>query len=175
MILISTWGWGRPITLISLFRRTTHLMVAELVDRLASAGYPDLPAATHPVFENLDPEGTRLTDLAARADMTHQSMGELIDTLEHRGYVERRPDPGDGRARLVCLTAKGRQMVRAALREIGAIEAGWTQAWTAAGLRSDLRAALEQALAETKTLQESPARPRRTTAPAAQDATPPQV
>jgi len=40
--------------------------------------------------------------------MTHQSMGELIDTLERRDYVERRPDPDDGRARLVCLTAKGR-------------------------------------------------------------------
>ena len=89
----------RQATLISLFRRTAHLMVAELVDRLATAGYPDLPAATHPVFENLDRDGTRLTDLAARADMTHQSMGELIDTLEHRGYVERLPTPAtDGPA-----------------------------------------------------------------------------
>jgi hypothetical protein len=75
----------------------------------------------------------------------------------------------------VCLTAKGRQMVRIALREIGAIEADWTQAWTAAGLRSDLRAALEQALAETKTLQASPARPHRTTARATHNATPPQA
>jgi DNA-binding MarR family transcriptional regulator len=166
---------ARQVTLISLFRRTAHLMVAELVDRLAAAGYPDLPAATHPVFENLDREGTRLTDLAARADMTHQSMGELIDTLEHRGYVERRPDPDDRRARLVCLTAKGRQMARIALREIGAIEADWTQAWKAAGLRSDLRTALEQALGETKTLQASPARPRRTTARATHNGTPPQA
>ena len=105
----------------------------------------------------------------------HLMMGELIDTLEHRGYVERRPDPGDGRARLVCLTAKGRQMVRTALREISAIEAGWTQAWTAAGLRSDLRTALEQALGETKTPQASPARPRPTTTRTAHNATPPQA
>ena len=165
----------RQVTLISLFRRTAQLMVAELVDRLVAAGYPDVPAATHPVFENLDRDGTRLTDLAARADMTHQSMGELIERLEHRGYVERRPDPGDGRARLVCLTAKGRQAVRVALREIRAIEANWTQAWEAAGLRSDLRTALEQALAETKTLQASPAQPRRTTARAIQSARPPQA
>ena len=56
----------RQITLIGLFGRTAQLMVAELVDRLAAAGYPDLPAATHPVFENLDRDGTRLTDLAER-------------------------------------------------------------------------------------------------------------
>ena len=165
----------RQVTLISLFRRTAHLMVAELVDRLAAAGYPDLPAATHPVFENLDRDGTRLTDLAARADMTHQSMGELIERLEHRGYVERRPDPGDGRARLVCLTAKGRQAVRVALREIRAIEANWTQAWEAAGLRSDLRTALEQALGATKAPQAAPARPRRTNTRATQNARPPQA
>jgi hypothetical protein len=65
--------------------------------------------------------------------------------------------------------------VRVALREIGAIEADWTQVWEAAGLRSDLRTALEQALAETKTLQASPAQPRRTTARATQNASPPQA
>jgi DNA-binding MarR family transcriptional regulator len=137
----------RQITLISLFRRTAQLMVAELVERLAAAGYPDLPPSTHPVFENLDREGTRLTELAARTDMTHQSMGELIDTLEQRGYVERRQDPADGRARLVCLTSKGAQMVRIALREIAGIEAAWAQVWQTAGLRGDLQTALEHALA----------------------------
>ena len=57
--------------------------------------------------------------------MTHQSMGELVRTLEARGYVERVADPHDGRARLVRLTAKGRQMVRTALAEIAAIEQDW--------------------------------------------------
>jgi DNA-binding MarR family transcriptional regulator len=154
----------RQVTLISLVRRTAHLMVAELVERLAAAGYPDLPAATHPVFENLDRDGTRLTDLAARADMTHQSMSELIDTLEQRGYVERRPDPADGRARLVCLTIKGRRMIRIALREIAAIEANWAQASKADGRRGDLRSVLEHALAHTKTRPSPPAPHRRGTA-----------
>jgi DNA-binding MarR family transcriptional regulator len=34
-------------------------------------------------------------------------MGELVDDLERLGYVERRADPGDGRAKLVMLTTKG--------------------------------------------------------------------
>src|SRR5919199_4109650 len=101
-----TTDGARTATLISLLRHTAQLMVAGLIERLTAAGYRDLSAAMHPVFENIDREGTRLTDLAARADMTHQSMGELIDTLEQRGYVERRPDPADGRARLVCFTNK---------------------------------------------------------------------
>jgi DNA-binding MarR family transcriptional regulator len=138
---------GAPVvTLIGLFRRASQLMVAELVERLAAAGYPDIPRAAHPVFEHIDREGTRLTDLAARADMTHQSMGELVAALEQRGYVERRPDASDGRARLICLTAKGREMARVALREIAAIEQRWSDAWQAAGQASDPRAALEAAV-----------------------------
>jgi DNA-binding MarR family transcriptional regulator len=141
----------RRVTLISQLRRTAQLMVAELIERLAAAGYPDLTAAMHPVFENIDRDGTRLTELAARAEMTHQSMGELIDTLEQRGYIERRPDPADGRARLVCFTDKGRNMARTALREMTAIETKWTQAWKAAGLQGDLRPILEYGLASTNT------------------------
>jgi DNA-binding MarR family transcriptional regulator len=142
----------RKITLISLLRRTAQLMVAELTERLAAAGYPDLTAAMHPVFENIDRDGTRLTELAARTDMTHQSMGELIDTLEQRGYLERRPDPADRRARLVCLTDRGKEMARSALHEMAAIEAKWTEAWEAAGLDIDLRAVLEDGLAYTSQL-----------------------
>jgi DNA-binding MarR family transcriptional regulator len=160
----STNDGTRQVTLISLLRRTAQLMVAELVERVVAAGYPDLPTATHPVFENIDREGTRLTELAARADMTHQSMGELIDTLEQRGYVERRPDPADGRARLVCLTAKGRQMARLAVREIAAIEAEWAQSWKEAGLRTDLRKALQHALTQAATPNAPPGSRHRTRA-----------
>jgi DNA-binding MarR family transcriptional regulator len=143
-------------------------MVAELTERLAAAGYTDLSPAIHPVFENIDRDGTRLTELAARADMTHQSMGELVDALERRGYLTRRPDPADGRARLVCLTAKGTRMVRFALREIAAIEEAWTQGLKAAGIHGDLRMALEHSLARMNT---TPLR-RRTTGKATPAGTP---
>ena len=121
-------------------------MVDELIARLEAAGYRDINAAFHPVFENVDPGGTRLTELAARTGMTHQSMGELVNALEQRGYLERRSDPTDGRVRLVCLTAKGRQLVRRAVREIKAIEAVWNARFEAAGF-ADFRAALEASLA----------------------------
>jgi DNA-binding MarR family transcriptional regulator len=138
----------RVITLIALFRETAALMVEELVERLHGAGYRDHTAAHHPVFENIDRDGTRLTELAARAGMTHQSMGELVQTLERRGYLERRPDPSDGRATLVTLTRHGRQAARRAIAEIAEIEAAWLERFRQAGLDVDLRAMLEAALRE---------------------------
>ena len=101
------------------------MLVAELVERLHTAGYTDVTPAWQAVFENIDRNGTRLTVLAARAEMTHPSMSELVNLLERRGYVERRPDPSDGRARLVYLTQQGRQAVRAALAAIAEIETDW--------------------------------------------------
>jgi len=139
---------SRVVTLIALFRETARLMVEELIERLHAAGYRDHTAAHHPVFENIDREGTRLTVLAARAGMTHQSMGELVRTLERRGYLERRSDPSDGRATLVLLTAHGRDAVRQAVAEIAEIEAAWHERFRQAGLDADLRAVLEAALRE---------------------------
>ena len=136
----------RVITLIALLRRTSRAMVEEITERMEASGFPDSPPRHHPVFENIDPEGTRVTVLAERAGLTHQAMGELVAELQERGYVERVPDPSDGRARLVRLTRDGRRIVRAAVREIAAIEEEWRARWREAGLDGDIRAALETAL-----------------------------
>ena len=138
----------RVVTLIALFRHTAREMVDELVERLRAAGYDDTTAAHHPVFENIDPAGTPLTVLAARAGLTHQSMGELVATLEQRGYVERRPAATDARVRLVRLTRKGRQAARRALEEIAAIEASWLERYREAGFDVDPRALLAAGLVE---------------------------
>jgi DNA-binding MarR family transcriptional regulator len=138
----------RVITLISLLRRTGQSMVDEVTTRLEAAGFPDSPPSFHPIFENLDPGGTRLTTLAARTGLTHQSVGEVVEVLVRRGYVERVPDPDDRRARLVVLTDAGKDLVRAAVRAIATIEREWTARWEAAGLRGDVRRALAAALAE---------------------------
>ena len=140
----------RYTTLTMLLRRTTQRMDSELVARLEAAGYPNMSPAFNTLFENLDREGTRLTELAARAGMTHQSMSELVAILEGRGYRERRPDPSDGRARRVCLTPEGKKLARTARAEIAAIEAEWTRRWRRAGMTADLPGVLESALAEAE-------------------------
>ena len=136
----------RPFTVMMAFRRTARLMVEELTRRLEADGYPNVQPAYHAFFENVDREGTRLTTLAERADMTHQSMSELVAALERRGWVERKPDPTDGRARLVCLTPEGRTLTRRGLHHINAIEAEWQARWRAAGHDGELRPILERAI-----------------------------
>jgi DNA-binding MarR family transcriptional regulator len=61
----------------------------------------------------LDFSGTRLTELARRAAMTKQAMGELVDECERIELVERTADPTDGRAKIVVFTARGKRFMSA--------------------------------------------------------------
>ncbi len=54
--------------------------------------------------------------------MSPQAMGELVDELEQLGYVVRRPDPTDRRAKLIILTKKGQACIAAGLATIDGIE-----------------------------------------------------
>lgn len=102
-------------------------VIIDAVDRsLVAAGFSDLRRSHGTVFEMLDPGGSRITDLARRARMTKQGMGQLVADLEALGYVERRPDPADGRAKIVVLTAKGEAAVAVAVAGLDALEARWT-------------------------------------------------
>jgi DNA-binding MarR family transcriptional regulator len=53
-------------------------------------------------------QGIQVSELAQLTRVRKQTMAEVIEQLERLDYVERRPDPQDGRARLVFLTARGR-------------------------------------------------------------------
>ncbi len=76
---------------------------------LAEAGIDDLTIAQSRLLQRLNPAGMRLTDLAEQARVTKQTAGALVDQLERAGYVVRRPDPSDARARLVTLSDTGLQ------------------------------------------------------------------
>lgn len=65
------------------------------------------------VTRHLALEGSRLTDLAQRAGMTKQAMGDLVTQCEAWGLVVRKPDPLDARARLVTFTETGLAWLRA--------------------------------------------------------------
>ncbi len=96
-----------------LLRLPYQALVARVQDGLAAAGYDDIHFAHLSVFQNLG-DGARASDLAARAQITKQSMGYLVDYLAARGYVERVPDPADRRAALVRPTERGRAVDRTA-------------------------------------------------------------
>src|SRR5438874_2101185 len=94
---------------------------------LAEAGFDDLRPAHTAVFQHIEADGSRLTDLAERAQITKQSMGYLVDYLERQGYLERRADPSDRRAAVICLTERGWEQVRAALAIIAGLEQEWAR------------------------------------------------
>ena len=93
---------------------------------LAAAGFDDLTPAQARVFQRIAPGGSRLTDLAAQTGITKQSVGFLVDQLERAGYVERVPDPADGRARLVRVAERGARSVEASRGIVAQVEAEWT-------------------------------------------------
>ena len=120
---------------------------AELSRRLATTAYADIRPAHACVFGHIDPDGSRLTDLADRAHMTKQSVGEVTNDLEQRGYVERVPDPSDGRAKIIRLTARGHEAQALGWDLINEIEREWAERFGAERIAA-LRATLEAVTAE---------------------------
>lgn len=94
----------------------------DLYARATAGGYDDIRAVHLQVFGAVDWKGTRLRDLASRANMTPPAMAELVDDLQAAGYLERLPDPRDGRAKLIRPTRRGRRILAAALRAVEEIE-----------------------------------------------------
>lgn len=135
-----------------LLRVPQQAVVAHCHRALNDAGFTDLRAAHMPIIMHIDhpPGGTNVTVLAERAQMTKQSMGELVDYLEKRGYVERVPDPSDGRAKIIRLTARGWKAHETAPRVVLELEERWAaglgveKMQQLRGLLKDLIAVLEE-------------------------------
>lgn len=94
---------------------------------LREAGWDDVTLAQSRLLMGIDAEGTRPGVLAARAQIAKQTATHLVDSLERAGYVERVPDPADGRARLVRLTARAAAALPLARAEEERIEAEWRE------------------------------------------------
>ena len=135
------------IALIRLLDAGFDAFSEELARRLAQTPYNDIRVAHGCVFGNIDPDGTRLTDLAERAHMTKQTVGEVATELERRGYLERAPDPSDGRAKIIRLTERGREAQALGREIIEEIEQEWAERFGAERVAA-LRDALEAITAE---------------------------
>ena len=89
----------------------------------ALSGYQLSPAARQ-ALAVLDGAGEPLspTEIARRLIVTTASVTSLLDTLERRGLVERRPDPADRRRLLVAVTPPAQAMVRQYVPEVVALQ-----------------------------------------------------
>jgi DNA-binding MarR family transcriptional regulator len=89
----------------------SHPAVPLGLANLAARG--QVGAAHIHITRHLDLQGTRLTDLAARAGMTKQAMATLVTQCEAWGMVERGNDASDARAKRICFTEAGLAWVQA--------------------------------------------------------------
>ena len=100
-------------------------MEAATMDGLARAGYTDMTVAQARIAARIDPGGSRITRLAAAAQVTKQTAGFMVEQLERAGYVERVPDPSDGRAQLVKIGARGHAAREEVIPALAEVEAQW--------------------------------------------------
>jgi DNA-binding MarR family transcriptional regulator len=83
---------------------------------LAEHGIESLRPSDGYVFRALAEEPRRIVDLADGLEVTKQAASQIVADMESRELVRRRPDPTDGRASLVELTARGRRALATARR-----------------------------------------------------------
>jgi DNA-binding MarR family transcriptional regulator len=141
--LPKTSSRSAPENLAILLREPFRAGTEVLHRRFAERGHPDIRPPHGNVMQFLDDAGTRVSVLAERAQITKQSMAELVAHLERLGYVERVPDPSDRRAKLVRATPRGKQLYVIARDVVAEIEADWTKRLGKAKMRQ-LRELLEE-------------------------------
>ncbi len=111
-----------------LLGRLLHQFRVELFARAAEdERFQDIRFPHLQIWGNVGIEGIRLTELAAKAQLSLAACSELVDELQNLGYLLRRPDPSDGRAKLIFPTTRGRDVLDAAGQAVAEMETRWRQ------------------------------------------------
>jgi DNA-binding MarR family transcriptional regulator len=146
-----------PRPLPALMMEVKTAAVRKLFERLRDEGFSNVREGHGCVFGFIDTEnGSRLTELAERAGLTKQAVGEAVAELESLGYAERIPDPTDRRAKIIKLTPQGLDACLTGRRLFAEIEREWAEQ-----LGEDLVASLREASERIAALEREAADERR--------------
>jgi len=129
-----------------LLLRAARLFNEAGIARVRATRNPRFRLAHTQLFPHIDLEGTRVTEIAARAGITKQAVGQIVSELQADGMLERLPDPTDGRAKRVRFTARGRRALLDGVGVLQSLEADLEQQIGEArmrGLRRGLLAVLD--------------------------------
>ena len=105
----------------ALLRLPAQAIHRRIISELNAAGFKELRLPHMAVLQFPGPDGVRPSTLAERASMSKQAMNQLLRSLEDLGYIARSDAPGEGRARMIRFTKRGRaaySKVHDILREI---------------------------------------------------------
>jgi DNA-binding MarR family transcriptional regulator len=125
----------------ALMRLPWEAVMRRMLAALHEHGFDDIDAPHLSVLLWPGPEGLRPSDLAARMRVTKQALNYLLGELERLGYLERRPDPDDGRARRIAISDRGKALVPVIRKAVAEAEHEW-----AAELGADRFAQLRELL-----------------------------
>ena len=124
----------RGKTLISYLHSMYRLYNSEVMHRLHHAGYSDIRQVHTGVLKVIDLGGTRLTDVAARCNITKQAAGQVVKELVALNYMSLMTLPGDTRVRMVVFNERGIGLLIALSKIFEEIDAGLATIIGAAGL-----------------------------------------
>jgi DNA-binding MarR family transcriptional regulator len=110
-----------------LFQRAARAYSERALTLLHEKGFDDITLFHTALIANLAIEGSQITEIAEKAGMTKQAMGQLANELEAKGYVLKERDPEDKRALKVSFTLKGKEALEAAYQVKLMIEAEYSQ------------------------------------------------
>src|SRR5690606_29555992 len=102
----TTYPW-RTSNLGRLFLMATINWQDALVQGLQEAGFPNVRSTHINLLRHIDLSGTRITEIAERAGITKQAVGQLVTACQKAGLVISAPDPDDRRAKVIMFTEQG--------------------------------------------------------------------
>jgi DNA-binding MarR family transcriptional regulator len=120
--LIESIKKERQYNLRQVLWRAHRTLNKTILKRLELRGYTDIKPMHILVFSTIDLEGNRMSELAERAGITVQGMGQIVNSLEELGYVRRTIDEEDNRVRMVTLTDAGWELILASFENLREIE-----------------------------------------------------
>jgi len=114
-----------PPMIGALLRMPWEQVTRRMLDRVHRQGFDDLDMAHVNLFLYPGPQGARPSELAAQRGMSKQAVNYLLGQLERLGYLERRPDAGDGRSKRIALTERGERVIHAIRDAVREVEREW--------------------------------------------------
>jgi DNA-binding MarR family transcriptional regulator len=103
---------AKQASVIQLLFKCARVLDERAIARVRErSGLTGLRTAHTSLFPHIDLEGTRLTELARRVDISKQAVAQLVDELVEMGGLERVPDPADGRAKLIRFAKRRGRLV----------------------------------------------------------------
>lgn len=99
---------------------------ARLWNQLAIAriqtDFPQARLSHTSVLPHIDWQGTRITELARRMDVSKQAASQIVKEMAALGMLELKSDPDDGRAKKVFFSQQGIQAMQHGLRVLGELQ-----------------------------------------------------